>query len=196
MTLNAQLFNNYLRQPTFFEDLALPETSSLYRSMDPFKFFENNLMREILLDSNDSDDHEVLFAKSAVSRSRRLPYAKFSASSPEEAALFSATRPNSHDVSDNDEQTSQGPAPVAPVVDMRARRPPGNLSVVNRPKPVTTNMAAAYQQRVPNRRKLTMKRHMDRVFGAQYDEQNPNCMISLRVRNLNSSNIAEFILDH
>jgi hypothetical protein len=195
MALNVQLYTNYLRQPTFFEDLALPETSGLYRSMDPFKFFENNLMREILLDSNDSDDLEARFAKSAVSRPR-LPYAKFSASSPEEAALFTATRPNSHDVSDNDEQTSQGPAPVAPVVDVRARRPPGNLTVVvNRPTAIATGRQQQ-QQRVPNRRKLTMKRHMDRVFGAQYDEQNPNCMISLRVRNLNSSNIAEFILEH
>jgi len=187
MALNAQILCNYLRPTTFFEDLALPGTSGLYKPMDPFHFFENNLMREILLDSNDSDDHETSYATSAVARPR-LPYAKFSASSPEDATRFLATRPNSHDASDNDEQTSQVPAPV---VDVRVRRPPGHLTVVvNRP---VSNFTG--QQRPVNRRKLTLKRHMDRVFDAQYDERNENCLLSCRIRSLNSSNLVEFILE-
>jgi len=187
MAINAQLYANYLRPTSFFEDMGVPESRSLYRSMDPFHFFENNLMREILLDSNDSDEQESSYAKSAVSRPR-LPYAKFAAVSQEEAARYLATRPNSHDVSDNDEQTSQAPAPV---VDVRVRRPPGNLTVVvNRPATQFTG-----PRRVQNRRKLGLKRHMDRVFGAQYDEQNENCLLSCRIRSLGSSNMVEFILE-
>jgi hypothetical protein len=194
MTLNAQMYPNYLRPTTFFEDLARPDTSGQYRSMDPFHFFENKLMREILLDSNESDDQETLFTSSGVSRPR-LPYAKFSASSAKDLTRFLATRPNSHDVSDNDEQTSQAPAPppVAVVVDMRARRPPGNLTViVNRPVASFTGQQRAAPQQ---RRKLTMKRHMDRVFCAQYDERNENCVLSNRLRSMTSSNMVEFIME-
>jgi hypothetical protein len=189
MALNTQIYPNYLRPTSFFEDLARPCPISQYKPMDPFHFFENNLMREILLDLNDSDDHESSYTTSAVARPR-LPYAKFSAGSLDEAARFLATRPNSHDVSDNDEQTSQTPQVSAPVVDVRARRPPGNLTVVvNRPIASFTG-----QQRAANRRKLNLKRQMDRVFDARYDVQNENCLLSCRLRSLNSSNLVEFIL--
>jgi len=188
MALNAQLLTNYLRPTSFFEDLALPDTSGRYRSMDPYHFFENNLMREILGDSNDSDEQELTFARSAVARPR-LPYAKFAAASHDEATRFTATRPNSHDVSDNDEQTPQVPAPV---VELKPRRPPGNLTVVvNRP---VANYTTSHQ-RTHNRRKVTLKRHMDRVFETLYNEQNEHCMLSCRIRSLNSSNLVEFILE-
>jgi len=194
MALNVQILSNYLRPISFYEDLTRPESSNQYRSIDPNRFFENNLMREILLDSNDSEDQAPsLFATSAVSRPR-LPYAKFSASSLQEAAQFFPTRPNSQDVSDNEEQTSQVPAPVAPVVDTRVRRPPGNLTVVVN-RPVANFTGQPRSARPVRRQKLTMKRHMDRVFNALYDERNENCVLSCRVRSLNSANLVEFILE-